>query len=70
MYSHIDSFSKVEQGSTVALSQILCVASGLALLEDEQKFRLRRCVGAHKTLISCTNMSSKYIKLSCIHLIY
>jgi hypothetical protein len=34
----------------------------LVLLEDEQKFKLGGCVGAHKTPISCTNMSSKCIK--------
>jgi hypothetical protein len=44
------------------LSQISCIASGLALLEDEQKFKLVGCVGAHKTSISCANMSSKCIK--------
>jgi hypothetical protein len=44
------------------LSQISCIASGLALLEDEQKFKLGGYVGAHKTPISCTNMSSKCIK--------
>jgi hypothetical protein len=43
------------------LSQISCTASGLALLEDEKKFKLGGCVGAHKTSISCVNMSSKYI---------
>jgi hypothetical protein len=41
------------------LSQITCIASGLALLEDEQKFKHGGCVGTHKILISCTNMSSK-----------
>jgi hypothetical protein len=46
----------------LVLSLISCIASGLALLEDEQKFKLGGCVGAHKTLISCTNMSSKCIK--------
>jgi hypothetical protein len=44
------------------LSQISCIASGLALLDDEQKFKLRGCVGAHKISISCANMSSKCIK--------
>jgi hypothetical protein len=43
-------------------SQISCTASGLALLEDEQKFKLRGCVGAHKTSISCANRPSKCIK--------
>jgi hypothetical protein len=45
--------------STLVLPRISCNASGLALLEDEQKFKLGGCVGAHKTLISCTNISSE-----------
>jgi hypothetical protein len=61
-YGYIDSFGKFEHGSTLVLSQSSCTASGLALLEDEQKFNLRGCVGTHKTSISCTNMSSKCIK--------
>jgi hypothetical protein len=48
--------------STLVLSQIYCIASGLALLEDEQKFKLGGCVGAHKTSISCTDMLSKCMK--------
>jgi hypothetical protein len=44
------------------LSQISCIASGLALLEDEQKFKLGGCVGAHKMLNSCANMLSICIK--------
>jgi hypothetical protein len=44
------------------LSQISCIASDLTLLKDEQKFKVRVCVGAHKTSISCANMSSKCIK--------
>jgi hypothetical protein len=44
------------------LSRISCIASGLALLKDEQKFNLGGCVGAHKTSILCANMSSKFIK--------
>jgi hypothetical protein len=44
------------------LSRMSCIASGLALLEDEQKFKLGGCVDAHKTSISCANMSSKCIK--------
>jgi hypothetical protein len=62
MYGHINSSGKSEHGSTLVLSQISCTASGLALLEDEQKFKLGVCVGAHKTLISCANISSKCIK--------
>jgi hypothetical protein len=59
MYGHINLFGKFEHGSTIVLSQISCIASGLALLEDEQKFNLGGCVGTHKTSISCANMSSK-----------
>jgi hypothetical protein len=44
------------------LPRISYNASGLALLEDEQKFKLGGCVGAHKTLISCTNISSECMK--------
>jgi hypothetical protein len=44
------------------LSRISYIALGLALLEDEQKFKLGGCVGAHETLISSTNMLSKCIK--------
>jgi hypothetical protein len=61
-YGYIDSFSKFEHGSTLMLSRISCIASDFALLEEEQKFKLGGCVGAHKTLISCTNMSSKCMK--------
>jgi hypothetical protein len=62
MYGYIDSFGKFDHGSTLVLSRISCTASGLALLEDEQKFKLGGCVGTHKTSISCANMSSKCIK--------
>jgi hypothetical protein len=58
-YGHIDLFGKFEHGSTFLLSRISCIASGPALLQDEQKFKLGGCVGAHKTSISCVNMSSK-----------
>jgi hypothetical protein len=61
-YGHIDSFGKFEQGFTLVLSRISCIASGLALLEDEQKFKHGGCVGSHKIMISCANISSKYIK--------
>jgi hypothetical protein len=44
------------------LPRVSCIASGLALVGDEQKFKLRECVGTHKTLILCVNMSSKCIK--------
>jgi hypothetical protein len=62
MYGHIDSFGKFEQGSTLVLSRISCIASCLALLKNEQMFKLGGCVGAHKMSISCANMSSKCIK--------
>jgi hypothetical protein len=58
-YGHIDLFGRFEHGSTLLLSQISCIASGLALLEDDQKFKPGGCVGTHKTSISCTNISSK-----------
>jgi hypothetical protein len=45
-----------EHGSTLVLSQISCIALDLVLLEDEQKFKLGGCVGAHKTSISCANI--------------
>jgi hypothetical protein len=50
------------------LSQISCIASGLALFEDKQKFKLGECVSVHKTSISCANISSKYMEH--IHLVY
>jgi hypothetical protein len=50
-YGHIDSFGKFEQGSTLLLSQISCIALGLALLKDELNFKVGGCVGAHKTSI-------------------
>jgi hypothetical protein len=62
MYGYIDSFIKFEHGSTLVLSRISCIASGLALLKDEQKFKLGGCVGAQKTSISCANMWSKCMK--------
>jgi hypothetical protein len=34
-YGYIDSFGKFEHGSTLVLSRISCIASGLALLEYE-----------------------------------
>jgi hypothetical protein len=33
-------FGKFDHGSTLVLSRISCIASGSALLEDEQKFKL------------------------------
>jgi hypothetical protein len=40
----------------LCLSQVSCIASGLALLKDEQNFKLGRCVGGHETSISYANM--------------
>jgi hypothetical protein len=48
--------------STLVLSRISCIASGLALLEDEQKFKPGGCVGAYKMPISCANISSECMK--------
>jgi hypothetical protein len=42
----------------LCLSQIFCIASGFALLEDEQNFKLVGCVDGHKMSISCVNMLS------------
>jgi hypothetical protein len=42
----------------LCLSQISCIVSGLALLEDEQKFRIGGCVGGHETSFSYVNMLS------------
>jgi hypothetical protein len=46
----------------LCLLHVSCIASGLALLEDEQKFKLGGCVCAHKMSISYTNMLSICIK--------
>jgi predicted nucleic acid-binding Zn ribbon protein len=48
--------------STLVLPHISCIASGLALLEDEQNFKLGGSVGPHKTPISCGNISSDCMK--------
>jgi hypothetical protein len=61
-YDYIDSFGKFEHGSTLVLSRISYIALGLALFEDEQKFKLGGCVGAKKMSISCSNISSKCMK--------
>jgi hypothetical protein len=39
-YVPINSFGKSEHGSTLVLPRISCIASSLASLEDEQKFKL------------------------------
>jgi hypothetical protein len=61
-YDHTNLFGKSKHVSTLMLPHISCITSGLALLEDEQKFKLRGCVGAHKTPISCANISSECMK--------
>jgi hypothetical protein len=55
-------FYEFEHWSTLVFTLNLFHGFGLALLEEEQKFKLRGCVGAHKTPISYANMSSIYIK--------
>jgi hypothetical protein len=62
MYDHINLFGKSKHVSTLVLPRISCIASRLALLEDEQKFKLGGCVGAHKMSILCANVLSKCIK--------
>jgi hypothetical protein len=42
----------------LCFSQISCIASGLAFLEDEQKFNFGGCIDDHEMLISYVNMSS------------
>jgi hypothetical protein len=41
MYGRTNSFGKFEHVSTHVLSRISCIASGLTLLKDEQKFKIR-----------------------------
>jgi hypothetical protein len=48
--------------SILVLPRISYIASGLALLKDEQKFKLGGCVDAHKTPILCANISSECMK--------
>jgi hypothetical protein len=48
--------------STLVLPRISCITSGLALLKDEEKFKLGGCVGAHKMPILCANISSECMK--------
>jgi hypothetical protein len=59
---HISLFGKSKHVSTLVLPCISCITTGLALLEDEQKFMLGGCVGAHKTLISSANILSDCMK--------
>jgi hypothetical protein len=46
----------------LCLLHVSCIASGLVLLEDEQKFKLGGCVGAHEMPISYGNVLSICIK--------
>jgi hypothetical protein len=62
MYGLINLFGKSKYGSTLVLSQISYITSGLALLKDEQKFKLGGYIGAHKMPISYANISSKCMK--------
>jgi hypothetical protein len=39
MYDHINLFGKSKHVCTLVLPRISCIASGLALLEDEQQFK-------------------------------
>jgi hypothetical protein len=55
-YDHINLFGMSKHVSTLVLPHISCIASGLALLEEEQKFKLGGYVGAHKTPISCAKI--------------
>jgi hypothetical protein len=55
-------YGKSKYVSTLVLPRISCIPSALALLEDEQKFKLGGCVGAHKMQISCANISSECMK--------
>ena len=52
------SLVNLSDGIHLCLFQISCIASCLALLEDEQKFKLGGCVSGNETLISYANMSS------------
>jgi hypothetical protein len=61
MYDHINLFGKSIYVSILVLCRISCIASGLALLKDEQKLKLGGFVGTHKMLISCANISSNCI---------
>jgi hypothetical protein len=61
-YDHINLFNTSKHVSTLVLPHIPCIASGLALLEHEQKFKYGGCVGAHKMLILCANISSECMK--------
>jgi hypothetical protein len=52
------SLVNLSDGIHLCFSQISCIASGLALLKNKQKFKLGGCVGGHEMSISYANMSS------------
>jgi hypothetical protein len=47
MCGHTILFGKFEHGSTLVLAWNSCIALGLSLLKDEQKFKFGGCVGTH-----------------------
>jgi hypothetical protein len=49
-------------GLHLCLLHVYCMASGLALLKNKQKFNLGGCVDTHKILISYANILSICIK--------
>jgi hypothetical protein len=50
------SLVNLSNGIHLCLSQISYIALGLALLEDEEKFKLPGCVGSHETSFSYANI--------------
>jgi hypothetical protein len=51
------SLVNLSNGIHLFLSQTSCIASGLALLEDEKNFKLGGCLSDHEMLVSYANMS-------------
>jgi hypothetical protein len=54
----LSSLGNLSNGIQLFLSQISCIASGLALLEVKQKLKLGGCIGGHGMPISYANMMS------------
>jgi hypothetical protein len=52
----------LSNGICLCLFQISGITSGLALLKDEQKFKLGGCIGSHAMSTSYANMSSICMK--------
>jgi hypothetical protein len=52
----LTSLVNLSNGIHMFLSQISCIASCLAFLEDKQKLKLGGCVGGHGMPISYANM--------------